>query len=46
MVRAIVSVVVGYAVMFVMVVATFTGAYMLLGPEATIRPGVYDVART
>jgi hypothetical protein len=43
MLRAAGSVVVGYLVMFVVVFATFTVAYLAMGTEGAFRPGTYDV---
>jgi hypothetical protein len=41
--RAIVAVVVGYLVMFVVVFATFSAAYILMGVNKAFQPGTYDV---
>jgi hypothetical protein len=46
MVRKIIAIVVGYLVMFVLVFATFTGAYAVLGAEGAFKPGSYDVTGT
>jgi amino acid transporter len=43
MVRSIAGVVIGYLVMFVVVMATFTGAYFVLGAERSFKPGSYEV---
>jgi hypothetical protein len=44
MMRAGASVVLGYVVMFVVVFATFTLAYLVLGPEGSFQPGSYEVS--
>ena len=44
--RAILSVIVGYVVMFLVVFVGLTGAYLLLGQERAFKPGVYDVTVT
>lgn len=46
MARLIAAIVVGYLVMFVLVFATFTGAYALLGADGSFRPGSYEVTGT
>jgi len=43
MIRMLAGVVGGYVVMFVVVFATFTGAYALLGADGAFRPGSYEV---
>src|SRR5262249_2108960 len=40
--RSILSVVVGYAVMFAAIFLTFSGLYLLLGQELSFQPGSYD----
>ncbi len=42
--RAIASVVVGYVVMALIVFATFSLAFVAMGPDGVYRPGVYDVS--
>ena len=44
MARAILAGVVGYLTMAVFVVATFTGAYMVMGADRAYKPGTYDVS--
>lgn len=44
MLRSIVAVVTGYAVMFVSVFLTFSGLYLAIGPDGTFQPGTYDVS--
>lgn len=44
MLRAILSVVVGYLVMFLVVFALMSGAYFALGQDFAYKPGVYDVS--
>lgn len=41
--RNIAGVVIGYIVMFVVVMATFSVAYLALGAERAFKPGTYDV---
>ncbi len=43
MLRKILGAVVGYIVMFIIVFATFSGAYLGMGTERTFLPGSYDV---
>jgi hypothetical protein len=43
MTRTIVSVILGYVVMFVIVFVTLTASYLVLGMERTFQPGTYDV---
>jgi hypothetical protein len=43
MLRFIGGVVVGYVVMAVCVIVTFTGVYLLLGADGAFQPGSYDV---
>ena len=40
--RAILSVVVGYVVMFAAIFLTFSGLYLLLGQDLSFRPGTYE----
>ena len=40
--RSILSVVIGYAVMFAAIFLTFSGLYLLLGQELSFQPGSYD----
>lgn len=40
--RAILSVVVGYVVMFTTIFLTFSGLYLLLGQDLSFQPGSYD----
>ena len=40
--RAIVSVVVGYVVMFATIFLAFTGLYLLLGQDLSFRPDTYE----
>ena len=42
--RTIASVVLGYVVIFAVVIATFSLAYLLLGPDRAFQPGTYDVS--
>lgn len=42
MARAILSVVVGYVVMFTTIFITFSGLYFVLGQERSFEPGSYD----
>ena len=42
MVRAIVSVVIGYVTMFAAIFLTFSGLYLLLGQDLSFRPGSYE----
>jgi len=44
MARAILSVVLGYVAMAVAVFATFSAAYLALGPDGSFKPGTYDVS--
>jgi len=44
MARAIGSVVLGYVVMAVAVFATFSIAYLVLGPDGSFKPGTYQVS--
>jgi amino acid transporter len=41
--RNILAIVTGYIVMFVIVMATLTGAFMVLGADRAFKPGTYDV---
>lgn len=42
MLRAVLGVVVGYIVMAVVVLATFTVAYLAMGTDRAFQPGAYD----
>ena len=42
MARSIIGVIVGYVTMTVLVIALFTGLYMVLGQERSFKPGVYE----
>jgi hypothetical protein len=44
MVKGIIAVVVGYAVMFVLIFATFTAAYLAMGADRAFQPGSYEVS--
>ena len=46
MLRAILSVIVGYIVMCVFVFGSFTAAMFVLGVDRTYKPGVWDVSVT
>jgi hypothetical protein len=46
MLRAVLAVIAGYLVMFVCVFATFSAAYLLMGPEGAFLPGSYQVSAT
>lgn len=41
--RMIVSVIVGYIVMFVIVFVSFSLAYLAMGADGAFRPGTYDI---
>jgi amino acid transporter len=41
--RKITAIVLGYLVMFVLVFATLSAAYLALGADRSFRPGTYDV---
>jgi hypothetical protein len=43
MLRAVLSVIAGYAVMAILVFSTFSLAYLLMGADGAFRPGSYDV---
>jgi hypothetical protein len=43
MTRAVVAVILGYVVMFVIVFVTLTASYLVLGMERTFQPGSYNV---
>jgi hypothetical protein len=43
--RTVAAVIVGYMVMFVLVMATFTGAYLAMGTDRAFCPGTYDASR-
>jgi hypothetical protein len=44
MARSVLGVIAGYLVMLLLVFASFSGAYLLLGSEAAFRPGSYEVS--
>ena len=44
MVRAVLSVIAGYAAMFLVVFASFSAAYLAMGTERAFRPGTYEVS--
>lgn len=44
MIRAILSVILGYAVMVVVVVGSFSAMLLILGTERVYRPGSYDAS--
>jgi len=44
MVKGIIAVVVGYAVTFVLIFATFTAAYLAMGADRAFQPGSYEVS--
>ena len=44
MLRAILAVIVGYVVMFLLVFAAFTCAYLLLGAEQSFKPNSYQAS--
>ena len=44
--RNIAGVVTGYVVMFIVVMTTFTVAYVVLGAERSFKPGSYEVTGT
>ncbi len=44
--KAIVSVILGYVVMAVTVVISFTVAYLVMGSERAFKPGTYDITTT
>ncbi|MDQ3667052.1 MAG: hypothetical protein M3410_10870 [Acidobacteriota bacterium] len=41
MLRAVLAVIVGYVVMVLLVFATFSLAYLLMGADGAFRPGTY-----
>ena len=43
MTRTVVSVILGYVVMFVIVFVTLTASYLVLGMEKTFQPGTFNV---
>ncbi len=43
MLRAVLAVIVGYLVIALLVFATFSLAYLLMGADGAFRPGTYDV---
>lgn len=42
--RAIAAVIAGYVTMFVVIFATFTGAYLAMGADRAFKPGTYEVS--
>lgn len=44
MARSIIAVIVGYVVMFVLVFATFTGFFMLMGTEGSFKPNSFEAS--
>ena len=44
MLRAILSVIAGYAAMFLTVFLTFSAAYLAMGTERAFQPGTYEVS--
>jgi len=44
MARSVLGVIAGYVVMVLLVFATFSGAYLLMGAEGAFRPDSYDVS--
>lgn len=46
MLRSILSVVVGYVTMAVVLIGSFTAAYLIMGADRAFEPGVYDVTTT
>jgi hypothetical protein len=46
MLRAILAVVISYVVMFALAFIAFACAFLILGPEAVFKPGVYEAATT
>src|SRR5437660_12921966 len=42
--RAILAVIVGYLVMFLLLFAGFTSAYLVLGADQAFKPGSYQVS--
>lgn len=44
MARSILAVIVGYVVMFVLVFAVFTGAFLLMGPEWSFKPNSFEAS--
>jgi hypothetical protein len=46
MLRTVLAVVAGYLLMFVCVFATFSAAYLLMGPDGAFLPGSYQVSAT
>lgn len=43
-VKAIAAIVAGYLVMFVTIFASFSAAYLIMGPDRAYAPGSYDVS--
>jgi hypothetical protein len=44
MARSVLGVIAGYLVMFLLVFASFSGAYLVMGAEAAFRPDSYEVS--
>jgi magnesium-transporting ATPase (P-type) len=44
MLRSILGIILGYAVIFVFVFVTFTVAYLVMGADRAFKPGSYDVS--
>jgi hypothetical protein len=44
MARSIIAVIVGYVTMFVLVIATFTGVFFLMGTEWSFKPGSFEAS--
>ncbi len=42
MVKTVAGVIVGYVVMAVLIFATFSGAYLLMGADTVFKPNLYD----
>lgn len=46
MLRVVIAVIVGYAVMAFLVFATFSLLYLMLGPDGAFRPGTFEPSTT
>jgi undecaprenyl pyrophosphate phosphatase UppP len=44
MARSIIAVIVGYVTMFVLVIATFTGVFLLMGTEWSFKPNSFEAS--
>ena len=44
MLRHLVGIIIGYVVMFIVVMVTFSVVYLIMGTEASYKPGSYDVS--